>query len=105
MSTTLVSRFLLDLQAANRNALDAASQSSTKPADTGTLVFERVIGSLASSIPLGHGSRDELEDSSEDERTEVPHTREDDAGTPQVDFEVLRNAEDDIIEVPHLRQV
>ena len=105
MSTTLVSRFLLDLQAANRNALDAASQNSTKMADTDTLVFERVIGSLASSLPVGHRSRDEPGDDSEDELTEDPHAPEAEARTPQEDFEVLRNAQDDIVEVPHLRQV
>ena len=74
MTTVLVSRFLLDLQASNQRALkldsrdplylsagaggdgDAHSQSQSQ-----SLVFARVVGSLASSVSSG-----EYDDGSED---------------------------------------
>ena len=57
MSTTLVSRFLLDLQAASRRTLKLSRSDPlnfgttwTDGGDNGSLSFARVIGSLGSSI-------------------------------------------------------
>ncbi len=51
-TTLLVSRFLLDLQEAHRNACDAEFESGTQgeTSHAGTLIFERVIGSHNSSL-------------------------------------------------------
>ncbi|RDX51327.1 hypothetical protein OH76DRAFT_1481606 [Lentinus brumalis] len=51
-TTLLVSRFLLDLQEAHRNACDAEFESGTQgeTSHSGTLIFERVIGSHNSSL-------------------------------------------------------
>ena len=49
MTAVLVSRFLLHLQAANRTAIDHDASISSEAHDS-SLVFNRVIGSLASSL-------------------------------------------------------
>ena len=57
VTAVLVSKFLLDLQAANRNSLNLhrqeASCTETSEVVTGSLVFERVVGSLGSMISPG----------------------------------------------------
>ena len=55
LTTILISRFLLDLQSANHKASNPQGSMSISINDTGpgALVFERVIGSLGSSIGIG----------------------------------------------------
>ena len=50
ITAVLVSRFLLHLQSAHRNGLDEYNGSHAQFESVGTLVFERIIGSLAESI-------------------------------------------------------
>ncbi|OJT08983.1 hypothetical protein TRAPUB_117 [Trametes pubescens] len=61
LTAVLIARFLLDLQATNRSALDACESSDDAEAGAGagagggfpspgSLVFERFVGSLASSV-------------------------------------------------------
>ncbi|KAM5543601.1 hypothetical protein V8D89_002852 [Ganoderma adspersum] len=54
LTTILISRFLLDLQSANRKASNPQGTTtiSVNDAGPGALVFERVIGSLGSSIGI-----------------------------------------------------
>ena len=72
LTTILISRFLLHLQAANRKASNPQGTTtiSTHAHDAGgpgSLVFERVIGSLSSSMDIGSVPGDE--DSIYDEDT------------------------------------
>ena len=48
LTTNLISRFLLDLQAANEKAVACASDPYGPSDAVQTLVFERIVGSLAS---------------------------------------------------------
>ncbi|KAL1951291.1 hypothetical protein VTO73DRAFT_440 [Trametes versicolor] len=57
LTAVLIARFLLDLQATNRSALDACESSDDAEAGAaggfpspGSLVFERFVGSLASTV-------------------------------------------------------
>ena len=50
MSTVLVSRFLLHLQAANSRAIDMASSLAMTTTNASSLIFDRAIGSLAARI-------------------------------------------------------
>ncbi len=54
MTAILVQRFLIHLQLANRKALhlDTSQGAGSSSQDAGTLVFERVIGSLNASLTL-----------------------------------------------------
>ena len=65
LTSILVSRFLLRLQAANR-----ASAHASSSADVNSIVFERVVGSLAASIMPGGSDCDEY-DASEDADTSI----------------------------------
>lgn len=79
VTAVLVSRFLLDLQAANRRALRLDSQdlsqgeTSAQGFPAGSIMFNRVVGSLGSSIEPG---------SFEDVGTE------DDSATPSCDSDI-----------------
>ena len=50
LTAIIVSRFILHLQSANLRATDAASSQGQTTSHDGSLVFERVVGSLAASI-------------------------------------------------------
>ena len=53
MTAILVQRFLIHLQLANRRALHLdTTQNAGSLQDAGTLVFERVVGSLSASLTL-----------------------------------------------------
>ncbi|KAM5543602.1 hypothetical protein V8D89_002853 [Ganoderma adspersum] len=68
LAAILVSRFLLDLQSANRRASNARGTTITlHDGGTGSLVFERVIGPLGSSIYVDPGSYSDMFDEDEDE--------------------------------------
>ncbi|KAI0730625.1 hypothetical protein C8Q76DRAFT_792776 [Earliella scabrosa] len=68
ITAVLVSRFLLDLQHANRKTLhldsgaDSYADSDRGRGGGGSIVFERVVGSIASSIEPGGYYEDEDED-------------------------------------------
>ncbi|KAI0690466.1 hypothetical protein C8T65DRAFT_671606 [Cerioporus squamosus] len=61
ITAVMVARFLLDLQAANRNALLMDAEDplsiSTASSSSGTLNFARVVGSLGSSIGAGEAGQ------------------------------------------------
>ena len=62
LSSVLISRFLLDLQAARK-----ASAHVSSSCDVGTIVFQQVFGSIASSIPAQYFTTGEREDESCDD--------------------------------------
>nr|VWO99989.1 Chitinase [Ganoderma boninense] len=107
MITILVSRFLLDLQSADRLTRGAQGTTSTlNDGGMGSLVFDRVIGSLGSSFDTLRGPEDEdREDTLHGDEggggvrdaftIELPRSREDlsaDASEhcPSFDSELLR---------------
>ena len=60
ITTVLVSRFLLDLQSANHTCAGGGTHPRDMTSDTSrdggaTLIFERMIGSIGSSIVSGEG--------------------------------------------------
>ncbi|PIL24627.1 hypothetical protein GSI_12511 [Ganoderma sinense ZZ0214-1] len=72
VTAVLVSRFLLDLQAANRKTLrldsqDLSQEETSQGVPTGSLIFNRVVGSLGSSILPGSSSFDDTDDTDPDE--------------------------------------
>ncbi|RPD73123.1 hypothetical protein L226DRAFT_614371 [Lentinus tigrinus ALCF2SS1-7] len=69
LTAILVSRFLIDLQVANRRSLNKTSGLHSE-GGVESLVFERVIGSLGSSIDPG-GSEGDVDDESDGWITEV----------------------------------
>lgn len=65
ITAILVSRFLLHLQCANRKALNMSSVDDTRADATpssGTVIFERVVGSLSSFVSFGPEEDDEDDD-------------------------------------------
>ncbi|KAI0794518.1 hypothetical protein C8Q74DRAFT_1365958 [Fomes fomentarius] len=67
ITAVLVSRFLLDLQHANRETLHLDSQGEPgedghADSNIGSLVFERVVGSIASTIDFANGEEGEEDD-------------------------------------------
>ncbi|RPD73187.1 hypothetical protein L226DRAFT_536674 [Lentinus tigrinus ALCF2SS1-7] len=66
VTATLVSRFLIHLQAANRHTLHIDTHSSF-----GTLVFERVVGPMESALSYGEEDRSSPRDGAEDETEDV----------------------------------
>lgn len=67
ITTVLVSRFLLDLQSANRKAVDSSYNSevgmgTSTNSQTSTLVFEKVVRPLGSSISYGARDDQEIDD-------------------------------------------
>ncbi|KAI0682290.1 putative FMN-binding domain-containing protein, partial [Cerioporus squamosus] len=75
LTGVLVSRFLMDLQTANRRALntDSSLYSQGGEGPFETIVFERVVGSLASTIPPPHAGEVDARWSGSDEGTvDVP---------------------------------
>ncbi|TFK86460.1 hypothetical protein K466DRAFT_600296 [Polyporus arcularius HHB13444] len=71
LTGVLVSRFLMDLQSANRRALntDSSLYSSGVDGPLESIVFERVVGSLASTIPPLHAESADAQWSGSDEGT------------------------------------
>ena len=71
MSTVLVSRFLLHLQAANSRAIDMASSLAMTTTNASSLIFDRAIGSLAARItPDQYFGTDEEGDFDDSEETD-----------------------------------
>ena len=80
LTAILVSRFLLNLQRANRQAVDHASESMLQASggQADSLVFNRVIGSLGSTFTpgevddIGLGTSMVSEDAASDDCRNVP---------------------------------
>ena len=78
LAAILVSRFLLDLQSANHRASNPQGATITlHNGGTGSLIFERVIGSLGSSIFDAVGEDEDEFDQDGDEECLAMETQED----------------------------
>ncbi|TBU34174.1 hypothetical protein BD311DRAFT_802551 [Dichomitus squalens] len=90
VTAVLVSRFLLDLQAANRKALDLDPQDmshiGSSQGPTGSLIFERVVGSLGSMILPGELVELATDDETTADPLDAENTVEKSSGT---DVEIM----------------
>ncbi|RPD73182.1 hypothetical protein L226DRAFT_572616 [Lentinus tigrinus ALCF2SS1-7] len=76
VTATLVSRFLIHLQAANRRTLHIDTHSSPDHGETtfsslGTLVFDRIVGPMESALSYGEEESSSSGDGAEDETEDV----------------------------------